>query len=172
MTKRLRSLLCLAVLAMGCGGVAGDAADVRAEPHWSVSVIKVNSAMSLTPATPKLQGQVNEALQIEDAAERIEAAVAIQVRVRNRSRVIRTLRWNVARSPYLRLEDGTTLTPMGHKIAGLSESSIAAGGVLEVQIPAGESFDLYPVFAVPSLPQGAEVVVDAVGASRITPGHR
>ncbi|OGF17553.1 MAG: hypothetical protein A2W00_13565 [Candidatus Eisenbacteria bacterium RBG_16_71_46] len=58
----------------------------------------------------------------------IVARGSFEVRVRDLSRAVRTLRWDVSRLPYLRLPGGRRVLPIGHKLAGLSEPSVAVQG--------------------------------------------
>ena len=97
----------------------------------------------------------------------IVARGSFEVRVRDLSRAVRTLRWDVSRLPYLRLPGGRRVLPIGHKLAGLSEPSVAVQGVLEVDLAAGAAFTLYPVFAQQAPEHGALVVSDGVGESPV-----
>jgi hypothetical protein len=170
MMRRLGVLLSSKlILALVCSAMAGFAASRPVKPPWKVVIVKVGWAATLPMAAPKLQGQMIEALQIEDASEALHDAIAVQVRVRNASRLTQKLRWDVAKSPHLRISDSTIVAPIGHRLSGLSENSLAARGVLEVQIPAGESYDLYPVFAVNRLPKRVKVTIDGVGTARLPP---
>jgi hypothetical protein len=137
------------------------------EPRWSVSIARVSTPAAVTlPARtyPRYRGRALEQLLIEERSEVLQGGYLIEVRVRNAARAVQTLRWDVSRSAHLVLADGGVVKPIGHKLHGLSESSLAVRGVLEVDLPPKASYRLYPVFSLPRLPQGAKLVLDSLGS--------
>jgi hypothetical protein len=161
-------LILAAVLALGAA-LPGDG---PARPNvWGVTIVRVT-----TPATgalpsgtaPSIQGRVIEPLQVEERAEALESAYLFDVRIRNVSRSVQTLHWDVSGSVRLVLPGRRTVLPIGQKIHGLSENSVVAKGVLEVDIPPQATYRLYPVFALARFPRGATLIIDGVGHAHLT----
>jgi len=158
------------MMALGPGAPGPAAEPAPAGTQWRMVVFQVDTsaAVELPPATPASpKGRIIKSLQIEGAQETLERAFLLHVRVRNVSQSVRSLRWDVTRSPYLRLPDGRKVMPIGHKLAGLSAASIAVGGVLEVDLLPNAIFTLYPVFAPDPRFRDALLVIDGVGRRRM-----
>ena len=141
------------------------AAPAQGSPAWKITVVRIRSASTTIPDSlaSKLQTRQLAPLMLEAEAGSHERASLLTVRVRNLSRRTRSLRWDVSRSPYLLLRRGATAPPIGHKFPGLSESSLAVSGILEVDIPPGSVYDLYPVFEGEHLMKAARLAIDSVG---------
>jgi hypothetical protein len=157
------------VAALALGASPASSRPARTAGPWEISIRRAGApaAAALSAHTaPKLRGRVIELVMVEDRSEELPGAYLFEVRVRNVAHSVQTLRWDLSRSVHVRLADGSTAWPFGHKLGGLSENALAVKGVLAVDVPPHESYLLYPVFSFARLPPGASLVVDGVGVAR------
>ena len=145
--------------------IAGPAAPSHAKAPWKIKVAKVVALTTrrLSPLpVPALKGQVDEPLVIE-TPEMPESAYVVDVRVVNASSSVRTLRWDVTRSPFLLLPNGRSVWPKAHMLHGLAQDALVTAGVLEVDVPPSRSYDLHPVFVLGRIPAGSKLAIEGVG---------
>src|SRR5947208_1882494 len=112
-----------------------------ADSQWRIVVVKVRKPATIplvAETAPGIRGRIVKPLLIEQEEERLERSYLVDVDIRNLSDSAMSLRWDVSRSPHLVLPDGRTLRPLGHKLHGLEETSLAEQGVLEVNVPPRE----------------------------------
>ncbi len=94
----------------------------------------------------------------------------VHLQISNRSTVTRTLQLDVADQFQLVGPGDHRSAPSGCELPGLDAGTLAARGVVSVDIPSGGHYDFYPVFSARVVRAADEILLAGVGSVRL-PGH-
>ena len=142
--KASLGLLALLSCFLHTAAAAGDP-----QPAWKLRVVQVRkAAASLPKPSPPLGARLRvvHSLVVEAHPDPAEHSYVIHTRLINASSSPHTLRWDLARSPHLALPDGRVVTPIGHRMFGVSENALAVRGVSRSTSPRGRSTRSIPCF--------------------------
>ena len=154
---------CFGLVALALLGFSTPAAqDARAA--WKLQVVEVRTASTeLRPAPPLgIQLRVVRPLHVEAQPDLPRTSQIAQIRLTNVSNRVQVLRWDLAESAHLVLPNRRVIRPIGHRLFGLSENSLAVNGVLVV-VPPGVFVQFHPVFLIDRIPAGTRLVLHPAG---------